>query len=214
MKYKIILLFILFLQSYKPLTAQPGDMVVDYDYCFFSLKNKDITSVNSSIFYNKNFFLFLKYCLIRKTHSEIHYLLKSSFVFAKENDTMTVLTYLPYLSNYYIKDLEFKKGSYFLKVSNHKKLEEVNGLDIETQDYMQNILLKKDLFGLDETLLFKKDRFDVNFKDLKFTVIDLRDTLNIQLEPMSRKDFNDINYYSTNVEGFWDAYLKIKVNNE
>jgi hypothetical protein len=196
-KLKIILLFILCLQDYKPLSAQPGRMFLGDDYCLFSLKNENITAMHNPIFYNKNFFLFHRDFYTH--YSKRDFL--NSFVFVKENDTMVVYTYLHCCSNYYyIKNLEFKKGSYFLIIKNHEKLEEVNGFDIETPECLQNILLK---VWLDASVLS-----DAYFKDLKFTIIDLMDTLNTHLEPIKEEDFEDMDFsfYFNNVEKFWDEY--------
>jgi hypothetical protein len=195
-KLKIILLFILFLQNCKSLEAQPGYILLGkYDYCLFSLKNKDVTALYKLSFYKENFFLFTRSRII--DHSNLDN--KDGFFFVKENDTMLIHTYLPHENNYYIKGLEFKKGSYFLKFNNRIELEEINGLDIEALECLQNVVLED----------YKhKDRYDVFFKDLKFTVIDLTDTLNTQLEPIKKEDFEDMDFsfYFDNVERFWDEY--------
>jgi hypothetical protein len=169
----------------------------DDDYYLFTFKKteKEIISIfdrsyigsDEILFYNKNFFLIKKDC---PTYS----CFKKFFFFINGNDTMTVYTYLLPNSSYYIKDLEFKKGSYFLKINDYKKLTWTTGCHSKTPKKLHNILFK-DYRSVRNYMDKEKN---IYFKDFEFKVIDLTDISNIQLVPMSKQEF-------------WDDKFKIKI---
>jgi len=112
---------------------------------------------------------------------------KRVFYFTQECDTMIVCIYENPYTNYYIKDLEFKKGTYYLK-SNYYTEFDIKGSDIKTSKYMQNMLFK-DYYTDSHAAIPKAE--DIFFKDLKFYVIDFSDTINVKLLPISEKEFWD-----------------------
>ena len=157
------------------------------DYYIFHFKNKK-TSINSLyryLFTNKNT------CLLYMPHGAYpwdNFYAKRIFSFVQKNDTMTVCAYLPPYRNYYIKNLEFKNGTYFLNIQHdYAELEKVTGCNIKTPKYLQNILFKDYVKNIYPTSTKYEDKY---FKYLKFIVIDFID-VNVKLESIKKEEFWD-----------------------
>ena len=178
----------------KQILEQSMEQSHKYDYYVLHFKNMETKintlSSNDSI------------CLLSSPHVGYpwdDWYRKRVFYFTQECDTMTVCIYLEPYNNYYIKDLEFKKGTYFLKPNYYSEFYQINGSDIKTSKYMQNILFKDYVKKIYPTITKYEDRY---FKDLKFTVIDFSDTINVKLLPISEEEFWDRDF-NINKE-FWN----------
>jgi hypothetical protein len=112
--------------------------------------------------------------------------------FVKKKDTMNIKCYCGQEYNLYIKNLEFKKGNYELNFDYGRKYNQqtkkyerveniVSGSQIKTPKEIQNILFKNIYVPRD-----KATRQDFLFKDIKFTVIDIKDTLNVKLKEIEK----------------------------
>jgi hypothetical protein len=96
-------------------------------------------------------------------------------------------------TNYYFKNLEFKKGSYELRIEYTKKyntkekrfekdIKYIFGKEIHTSKEVQNILFK----NANYEILRNPKYLDLYFKDLKFIEIDLKDTINVKLKKLDK----------------------------
>lgn len=126
---------------------------------------------------------------------------KKQFNLVLKKDTMRILC--PFIddSNFYIKNLFFKKGTYYLDIS--KDLEKINGSNMKAPKQLNSMVFEK-YYNLNHTYLpdcKEIQRKDLLFKDLLFHVIDFKDTKSVNLIPMS-------------VERFWDYKFWPKINKE
>lgn len=207
MKYKIVYIYIgiIALLIPKVVIAQNEDVQIidksiaesyNNDYYIFHFKNKEtrINPLYRDLFTNKNI------CLLYMPYGAYpweDFYAKKKFSFIQENDTMTVCIFLYPYCNYYLKDLEFKKGTYFLNIRqyDYTELEKLRGCNIETPEYLQNILFKDYNEDVYNPSIKRQDTY---FKDLKFIVIDFTDTLNVKLEPIDEEKFWDNHYLQKN----------------
>ncbi|MCD0476060.1 hypothetical protein LPB87_16805 [Flavobacterium sp. EDS] len=169
--------FISFLfYSCKPLSVPKS-----YDYNYYIFNTATIKSF-APIVYNKNKNLLLKTDKAKYNFDPSFY--KKQFDFIKNKDTMNIYCFCLDANNYYFKDLEFKKGSYFLNIQ--KKLTEIKGGDLIVSKKIKSIIFK-DYYKNNDNIQQK----DLLLNNMTFNVIDFSDSLNIQLVPMSFDEFRD-----------------------
>ncbi len=181
----IIYLFIYLLTS----SCNAQNIVIDVakkDVVLFNFSKKNISlSKDIASYRTENFSIAInnRY-LIGSRYGKFNYTLIKS-----EKDTMNIKCYCGQEANIYIKNLKFKKGNYnlsfnFPRIYNEKtkKYEKdkilILGKEIKTTKETQNIVFKNAVYTPLEKKIFK----DVYFKNLKFIVIDLKDTTNVKLE--------------------------------
>lgn len=123
--------------------------------------------------------------------------IKKELGFVKNKDTMKLYCFCRELNNYYLKDLKFKKGEYFVNLP--KKINWVKGSDIPTDKSFQNIQFKRTyhINPIQRTSSIE----DLYFKDMYFQVIDFSDTLNVKLKNIDEKEF-------------WNNSFFPRINNE
>lgn len=138
--------------------------------------------------------------VIITTHSQsgfMTYRLKLTTNFSKEKDTMTLLCFCEENHNFFVKNVEFKKGTYFIKPTNGSTRIIKNstipiqlGSQINTPEAIQNMLFKG---------VFKigQGTNDIQFKDIEFKVLDLADTNKVKLVPMIKEEFWDNSFKYT-----------------
>ena len=85
------------------------------------------------------------------------------------------------------KNIPFKKGYYLVKISELKGKETIKGSEISVPEELQNILF------LDADAARTTTAQNIYFKDLEFIVIDLKDTKNVKIEPISKKKYLEDN---------------------
>lgn len=124
------------------------------------------------------------YIQFRKRASIDYPKIRKEIMLIKNKDTMLIMSLCHEEYNYYFKDIEFKKGSYFIDARNHKK--EISGGDIKTTKEVQNMFLKNTLTHDPQKGYEYKNLF---FNHLTFNVVDFLDIINAKLEPMSKKEF-------------------------
>lgn len=199
------------LQSCK--TIPIGDSIsksIKSSYYVFNFDKRGVTPgvtpIDSIVYHNKNLLV------LSKRNAHYNYdpgFFKKEFYFIKKKDTMIVFCECGPSTNYYFKEIDFRKGSYIIKSdSSHYNIhipnifQEVKGADIKAHKKVQKILFKEYLLlsrnpGLNKKELIRKDVF---FEDLKFNVIDLSDTVDVKLEPMSKKEFWDNQFFPKTVK--------------
>lgn len=186
MKNTVILYFsfISFLfYSCKPLSVSES-----YDYNYYAFNTTGIKSSVSTI-YKKNKGVLLKIDKARYNFDSSFY--KKEFDFIKNKDTMNIYCFCFDATHYYFKDLEFKKGSYFLNIK--KKLTEIKGSDLIVSKRVKAIIFK-DYYKNNNNIQQK----DLLLNSMSFEVIDFSDALNIQLVPMELNDFRDNRFLPKN----------------
>lgn len=89
--------------------------------------------------------------------------------------------------NFYFKNIPFKEGYYLVEISELKWKETIKGSEISVPEELQNILF------LDADAARTTTAQNIYFKDLEFIVIDLKDTKNVKIEPISKKKYLEDN---------------------
>jgi len=161
-----------------------------YNYTYYILNTDRIAySVNSSIIYNDANFLLISKIKARYNYDS-HYI-KKQLSFIKEKDTMNIHCLCGQGSNYYLKDLQFKKGDYFLSFD-YERVKEVKGSQLNASTKLQNILFEG-YKNISSTSTPRQDviREDVYFRNLIFKIIDFSNTTSVKLEPMKKEEFWD-----------------------
>ena len=85
--------------------------------------------------------------------------------------------------NFYFKNIPFKEGYYLVEISELKWKETIKGSEISVPEELQNILF------LDADAARTNTAQNIYFKDLEFIVIDLKDTENVKIEPLSKEKY-------------------------
>jgi len=184
-KHHIVLIIILFLASCK--TKQIILGVKNNDIYFVETKEKNVGVLFS--IYNKNNFFIQK----RRRSSDMVPRLKSGLRLVQKADTMQVFCFCSQENNYYFKNIDFKKGVYFINFLNgsphasvNKNINELAGWEIKSPRSVHNILFKNTLI---HTLEEGYSHENLSFNDIKFKVIDFSDTINIKLIPITKEEF-------------------------
>ena len=120
----------------------------------------------------------------------------NKYVFIHKKDTMKATFFCRQNINYYIKNLKFKKGEYQLKFTFPRKYNSKTkkyelhkkyafGNEVKTSKEVQSALFKNADYEQLRTPKYK----DLYFKDMKFIVIDLKDTLNVKFKKIENEKF-------------------------
>lgn len=186
MKNTTILYFVLILFLFNG--CSPLTIPKSYDYNYYVFNTTEIKS-SSSIIYNKKRSLLLKTDKAKYNFDPSFY--KKQFDFVKNKDTMSIYCFCLDANHYYFKDLEFKKGFYFL--NNQKTLTEIKGSDLAVSKKVKTIIFK-DYYRNNDNIKEK----DLLLNNMTFNVIDFSDVLNTQLVPMRLDDFMDNRFLPKN----------------
>jgi hypothetical protein len=171
-----------------------------YNYTYYILNTDRIAySVNSSNICNDANFLIIS--KIKAIYNYDPHYYKKQLSFIKEKDTMNIYCLCGQGSNYYLKDLQFKKGDYFLSF-NYERIKEVKGSQLNSSTKLQNILFE-DYKKISSASNPRQDviRDDVYFRNLIFKIIDFSNTTSVKLESIKKEEF-------------WDNSFLPKINNE
>ncbi|MBS3737378.1 MAG: hypothetical protein KGY51_00065 [Psychroflexus sp.] len=138
------------------------------NYNFYSEKNILITSLEHSRDFNPKF--------------------EHLLTLTKDLDTMRLKCTFPVYKNFYIRNVNFKKGDYIVKYNNSKngllnnsELVEIIGKDIKTPGSTQNILFQN--LSITDSINGHTIK-DIELSDIQFTIMDCADTKKVKLEPM------------------------------
>nr|WP_315239265.1 hypothetical protein [uncultured Flavobacterium sp.] len=203
----LCLFLCLFLQSCKGQSIIV-DSEKDNDVIIFNLSNYDVSLINlpekhylpdtkrywetnpkfNTEIYSKNKFVIFKqrWQNIGYGYGEKYY----NFINSKK-DTMNIKCFCPQETNYFFKNLEFRKGKFELSFAFPKKQNEqtkkyesqinyILGNQIKTPQEVQSVLFKNSYVWWETKGEFK----NIFFKDLKFVEIDLNDSTNVKLKKL------------------------------
>ncbi|MEG0928935.1 hypothetical protein [Chryseobacterium sp.] len=140
-----------------------------------SYKKTVEASENKEIFNNKNISIITQNW---KPMGSRYY--QKKYTFIQQKDTMNIYCKCGQEKNYYIKNLEFKRGNYNLSFDNKASqdgIKYITGSDIITMKEMQKTLFKNTYVPSNETT-----KRNLYFSDLKFIEIDVKDTANVYLQ--------------------------------
>lgn len=186
-----ILTFIIFTFSFnyqkKIIECKKKDLLIfEFEKNNTTKNNKLILKDNGKniMVYNKNNFILATQLWLG--YGSGHFDKKYSFIVNK--DTMNIECECGQERNYYFKNLDFKKGNYELKFefpkkynADKKKYENetkyILGSKINMNNEMLNVLFKE-TYVPNKKPIFQ----NVYFKDLKFTEIDINDSINVKLK--------------------------------
>lgn len=114
---------------------------------------------------------------------------KRGIILINQKDTMHLFCLCKRLENYHFRNIDFKKGTFFIKKI--KPFVEQIGKQLHLPRTVQNILFHN-------TLVHEKsygyDSKNILLKDVKFKVIDFSEQENFQLIPISKEEFWDRNF--------------------
>jgi hypothetical protein len=158
-------------------------LIVDnknYNIIIIKFNETNTVSTNYNL-YSKNDILITSLGHSKDFNPKFQHLL----LLKKGKDTMKLNCTFPVYQNFYLKNVDFKKGSYLLEYNNSKngflnntKLEKVNGKEIKTPTSTQNIIFKN--ISIIDSI--DGNRFkDILFKDILFNVVNFSDN-SIKLE--------------------------------
>ncbi|WP_106915684.1 hypothetical protein [Chryseobacterium aurantiacum] len=140
-----------------------------------SYKKTVEASENKEIFNNKNISIITQNW---KPMGSRYY--QKKYTFIQQKDTMNIYCKCGQEKNYYIKNLEFKRGNYNLSFDNKESqngIKYITGSDIITMKEMQKTLFKNTYVPSNETT-----KRNLYFSDLKFIEINVKDTANVYLQ--------------------------------
>ncbi len=96
--------------------------------------------------------------------------------FSKGKDTMNIMFFCGN-HNIYIKNFEFKKGDYIIQASLNPEPKKLN----KEETPKQKVICKN-------VLISGEGRKDIELKDMLFYEIDLKDTVNVEIEKVKKLD--------------------------
>lgn len=140
-----------------------------------SYKKTVEASENKEIFNNKNISIITQNW---KPMGSRYY--QKKYTFIQQKDTMNIYCKCGQEKNYYIKNLEFKRGNYNLSFDNKASengIKYITGSDIITMKEIQKTLFRNTYVPSNETT-----KRNLYFSDLKFIKIDIKDTANVYLQ--------------------------------
>ncbi len=166
-KYILISLYVfIFLacKSQEEVIEYENDNLIIFDISCSSIKFIDKNDYSIFLLKHKNL-IFIK----DFKHSDIPYPTGLSFTNGK--DTMNIILNYGNWGNVFVKNLEFKKGYYEINRLKKSKLRKLNKDEIPKQK-----IVSKNVFISGED-----KRRDIELKDLLFSELDLKDTVNVEI---------------------------------